>query len=149
LKVLIQRVLSADCLVDNQIVSSIKKGLLIFLGVCRGDDDLSSDYLVKKCAEIRLFSDDNDKLNLSVQDIQGEILLISQFTLCARTKKGRRPDFVDAEQPVIAEKIYLDFARKLKALGIIVKTGIFGADMKISLINDGPVTIIIEKKKDE
>jgi len=145
MKLVIQRVLEASCSVDGKIVSEIKQGLLIFLGVCEDYHPEDIEYFARKCLELRIFSDDYGKMNLSVKDIAGEILLISQFTLCAKTKRGRRPDFTSAAHPSQAEQAYIDFTKSLEILGTTPKLGIFATDMKISLINDGPVTIILER----
>ncbi|MDD3051793.1 MAG: D-aminoacyl-tRNA deacylase [Candidatus Cloacimonetes bacterium] len=145
MRLVVQRVLEASCSVNGEIVSEIKQGLLIFLGVCTDYNPQDIEYFARKCLELRIFCDELDKMNLSVKDINGEILLISQFTLCAKTKRGRRPDFTSAANADLAKKVYLDFSDALEKLGIIPKLGIFAANMKISLINDGPVTIILER----
>ena len=145
MRIVVQRVLEASCSVNGEIVSEIKQGLLIFLGVCTDYNPQDIEYFTRKCLELRIFCDEQDKMNLSVKDINGEILLISQFTLCGKTKRGRRQDFTSAANADLAKKVYLDFADALEKLGIIPKLGIFAADMKIFLINDGPVTIILER----
>ena len=145
MKLVIQRVSSASVLVDGKLVSEIAQGLLIFLGVSQQDDGSQIDWLAKKVSELRIFQDAEGKMNLSVQDMGGEVLLVSQFTLCADCRKGRRPDFTEAAKPDLAEKLYLDFAKKLAELNVSVKLGVFAAYMEVKLVNDGPVTIILEK----
>lgn len=145
MKAVIQVVKSANLKVDGEIISNIGKGLVVYLGVGQGDDREKADYLVKKICNMRIFVDDNDKMNLSVKDVLGEILLVSQFTLFANTSHGNRPDFLSAEKPEKANELYLYFKDKIKSENVQVKTGVFGADMKILQENDGPVTIIIER----
>ena len=137
--------MNASVEVEGKIVGKIGTGLLIFLGIGANDDGSEIPFLTKKVSELRIFSDKNGKMNLSLNDIKGEILLISQFTLYANTKRGRRPDFIDAAKPEKARELYHQFGIELENLGIHISKGIFGANMKISLINDGPVTIILEK----
>ena len=146
MKTVIQRVSSASVTVDNRCISAIQRGFLILLGV--EENDLSSDIqtLTQKISKLRIFADENDKMNLSIRDIGGEILLVSQFTLCAQTKHGNRPAFIKAMAPQIANDMYLAFGKSLESLGIPVKYGQFGAMMDVALVNDGPVTIIIESK---
>ena len=145
MKALIQRVKKASVTVDNKIVSSINQGLLVFLGVEKNDIEAQADYLAKKIANLRIFEDQNQKMNLSVSDIQGEILVVSQFTLAGDTSRGNRPGFENAAKPDIANQLYLYFSKQLTVYGIIVKNGIFQADMQVELINDGPVTFMLEK----
>ena len=145
MKALIQRVKKASVTVDNKIVSSINQGLLVFLGVEKNDIEAQADYLAKKIANLRIFEDQNQKMNLSVSDIQGEILVVSQFTLAGDTSRGNRPGFENAAKPDIANQLYLYFSKQLTEYGIIVKNGIFQADMQVELINDGPVTFMLEK----
>jgi len=145
MKALLQRVTSASVTVNGQQVSAIKSGLLIFLGVEKADDRTQADYLARKCLNLRIFEDQNHKMNLSVQDIAGEILVVSQFTLAGDTSRGNRPGFETAAAPQQAQPLYDYFCQCLKNSGLNIKTGIFQADMKVALINDGPVTFLLEK----
>ena len=145
MKCVIQRVTSSSVSVDGRIVGEIQKGFLILLGVAEGDTDADAEKLAKKISLMRVFEDSEGKMNLSVQDIGGEILVVSQFTLCADCKKGNRPSFVGAMRPEGATRLYELFMALLKDNGVKkVDHGIFGADMKVSLVNDGPVTIILD-----
>ena len=146
MKAVIQRVKSATLSVDGKEISTIGKGLCVYFGVECGDETSSADYLAKKIYNMRIFEDENGKMNKAVFDVGGEILLISQFTLCADTSGGNRPSFVGAEKPERANALYEYEAAKLKELGATVKMGVFGADMQILQHNDGPVTIILEKR---
>lgn len=147
MKAVIQRVTEADVSIDNETVGKINKGFLILLGVEKGDTSLDADKLVKKIPVLRIFEDENDKMNLSCLDIDGEMLVVSQFTLCADCSHGRRPSFTNSAPPNEANKLYEYFVSELKRAGVKkVDTGRFGADMKVSLINDGPVTIILDSK---
>ncbi len=145
MKILVQKVISASVTVNEQIVSEIKQGYLLFVGVEKEDDKSKADYLAKKVANFRIFTDENDKMNLSIQDVGGEILAVSQFTLAADLSRGNRPGFDTAAIPQIAEPLYEYFVKQLKSFNLQVKTGIFQADMKVSLINDGPCTFLLQK----
>ena len=145
MKIIVQRVKQAQVSIEGQVYSQIKQGLLLLVGVGPEDQAEDLDYAVKKLVNMRIFSDAEGKMNLSVKDIKGEILSISQFTLFADTKKGNRPAFTGAAKPDMAEAFYQDLNRKL-AKEIPVETGVFGADMQVELINDGPVTIILDTK---
>lgn len=143
----IQRVSSAKVEVDAKLVNAIEGGFLVLLGVAKGDNDEDLDWLAQKIVNLRVFSDTEGKMNLSIGDVNGEILLISQFTLLASTKKGNRPSYIHAEEPHLANIMYQKMADKLSLLiKKEVKRGVFGADMKVSLLNDGPVTIVIDTK---
>ena len=146
MKAVIQRVSSASVSVDNTQISSINNGFLILLGVQQGDDEKDLEYLVNKTAGMRIFKDDKQHMNLSIKDVNGEALVVSQFTLCADTHKGRRPSFIHAAPPKMAEQMYQQFCEQLKVAGVPVQTGKFGAMMGVSLINDGPVTIILDSR---
>lgn len=137
---LIQRVTHANVVIDQQLVGEIKQGIVLLLGVEKEDDESSADKLLHKVTNYRIFNDENDKMNLSLKDIQGELLVISQFTLAANTKKGMRPSFSSAATPDQAQALYNYFVEQAKLLGIKVATGVFAADMQVSLCNDGPVT---------
>jgi len=145
MRIVIQRVKSASVVVDNNIAGSINQGLLLFIGITHNDNQAKIDWCINKIINMRIFSDRDDKLNLSIKDINGSILAISQFTLYADTIKGNRPSFITAAPPTIALPLYEYFIQQLQLSGITTETGIFGADMQVSLTNDGPVTIIMEK----
>lgn len=147
MKVVIQRVKEASVNINDNLHSSIEQGLLLLVGIKESDSEQSLQKIAKKCVEMRIFEDENQKMNLSIQDIHGEILSVSQFTLYADCKKGRRPGFSQAASPVIATPLYDRFNEILKEYNINVKTGVFGADMKVSLLNDGPVTIILDSEE--
>ena len=144
MKLVIQRVSSASVSIDNKVKSQISSGLLILFGAKDGDNKSQLDWLVNKIANLRIFSDSKDKMNLSVQDIKGEVLVVSQFTLYADCQKGNRPSFTEAANPEVAQELYNLFVKKLQDLDIPTKTGEFGAKMDVQLTNDGPVTIILE-----
>ena len=145
MKLVIQRVLESKVLVNQKIVAQISHGLLVLVGFTANDTVNQVDYLVRKLLALRIFEDDAGKMNLSVNDIHGEILVVSQFTLYADTQKGNRPSFIQAAKPEIAIPLYESFIQKLKqSSDLVIQNGIFGADMKVHLINDGPVTIIME-----
>ena len=145
MKVLVQKVTSASVTVDGQIVSEITDGYLLLVGVEKGDDKSKTEYLAKKVANFRIFTDENDKMNLSVKDVKGEILAVSQFTLAADLSRGNRPGFDTAALPQDAEPLYEYFVEQLRSFDIPVKTGIFQADMKVALVNDGPCTFLLQK----
>lgn len=145
MRLLIQRVKEASVVVCGETVSSIKGGILAFLGIAAEDDGSQIDRLVKKITELRIFPDEEGKMNLSVKDVGGAILLVSQFTLCADTSRGRRPDFFTAAGPESAKLLFDRFTEALKKSGVEVQTGVFGAFMEVNLINDGPVTFMLER----
>lgn len=145
MRLVIQRVSNAKVEVSNKIIGQIEKGFLVLLGVGPEDTENIADYLVEKLCNLRVFEDENHKMNLSVKDIDGELLIVSQFTLYADCKKGNRPSFTNAAEPEKANELYKYFIEKCKNKVKIVEHGEFGADMKVSLLNDGPVTIILEK----
>ena len=148
MKAVIQRVTSASVTVEGEVVSSIDGGFLILLGVAQGDTERDAEVLAEKIANLRIFRDSEDKMNLSLLTTGGSALVVSQFTLCANCSHGRRPDFFGAAKPDTAEKLYEYFCERIKSAGISsVHKGVFGADMKVSLLNDGPVTIILDSKE--
>ena len=147
MKVVIQRVGYASVKIDGNIVGSIGKGFLVLLGVGREDNQDDIDYLVKKVTNLRVFEDENDKMNLALKDVGGKLLVISQFTLYADCSRGNRPGFTNAGEPSISKELYLKFVEECRKCDIEVETGEFGADMKVELLNDGPVTIIIDSKE--
>ncbi|MGI6432929.1 MAG: D-aminoacyl-tRNA deacylase [Sphaerochaetaceae bacterium] len=144
MKAVIQRVSSASVHVDQQLHSNIDGGLLVYLGVEKGDNEQTLQYMVHKCVNLRIFSDDKGKMNLSLLQKPLQMLVVSQFTLCASLKKGNRPSFDYAADPAVALHLYELFIQKIQLYGITVKTGVFGAHMHVSSVNDGPVTIIID-----
>ena len=147
MKVVIQRVSSASVTIDTKIVADIQKGLLVLVGIEDADNQEDIDWLVNKITNIRIFGDENEVMNLSVKDIDGEMIVVSQFTLHAATKKGNRPSYIKASKPEIAIPLYENFINQMESeLGKTVQSGVFGADMKVLLLNDGPVTIIIDSK---
>jgi D-tyrosyl-tRNA(Tyr) deacylase len=150
LKIVLQRVSSASVTIENKIVADIQKGLLILIGIEAADSQEDIDWLVGKITKVRIFEDENQVMNLSVKDIDGDIITVSQFTLHASTKKGNRPSYIKAAKPDVAIPLYENFVQQVeKELGKKIQTGVFGADMKVSLLNDGPVTIIIDSKNRE
>ena len=144
MRVIIQRVLKADCIVNKEIVSSIHHGMMILVGFTHTDSEKEIEQMALKIAKLRIFEDSNGKMNLSIQDVGGSILSISQFTLYANSKEGNRPSFIQAMNPKIASELYEKFNQKINSLGIPLVSGIFGADMKLDMICDGPVTIHLE-----
>lgn len=144
MKALIQRVTEASVTVSGEVIGEINQGLLVLLGVEKKDDEHSVDKMVERLLAYRVFSDEAGKMNLSVSDIRGELLVVSQFTLAADTKKGLRPGFSSAAAPDIAEQLYLSLLNKIKSRDVSVAAGKFGADMKVALVNDGPVTFMLE-----
>lgn len=147
MRAVIQRVKKASVTVDGKVTGEIGKGLLILFGAEENDTKEDFDYCLKKCVDLRIFADDEGKMNLSVKDIGGEILAVSQFTLLAQIKKGNRPGFTQAMNPKEAEKVYDEFCKACEsALGKETQKGVFGADMLVSLVNDGPVTIIVDSR---
>lgn len=145
MKALIQRVKSASVTIDGLLYSKIGQGLLVFLGVEKGDDKLNAEKLADKLSKLRIFEDENEKMNHSILDIEGEMLIVSQFTLCGDCKKGTRPSFDKSAPPQIANDLYEYFISQVKSFNIPVQTGKFGAMMDVELINDGPVTFMVEK----
>lgn len=144
MRIVLQRVTSAKVTVDEDVVGKINQGFLLLVGVKKGDTKAEADYLAKKVANMRLFEDEAGKMNLALAAVEGEILSISQFTLLANTKKGNRPSFVEAEDPTDANRLYEYFNEQLRAYALKVETGLFGADMAVESVNDGPVTIILD-----
>ena len=150
MKIVIQRVSEARVKVSNKIISEIKLGFLILLGVEKSDSKEDINWLVSKILNLRVFSDDEHKMNLSIKDINGEIIVVSQFTLHAKTKKGNRPSYINAANPEQAEPLYEEFISLLKNESTVsVQSGVFGANMQVDIVNDGPVTIIIDSKNKE
>ncbi len=150
MRAVIQRVSQASVTINNNMKSAINKGLLVLLGIEEADNEKDIEWLVKKIIQLRIFSDSEDKMNLSLQDIDGDILVISQFTLYASTKKGNRPSFINSAKPTIAIPLYEQFLKIMEiSLGREIHSGEFGEDMKVALINDGPVTVIIDSKNPE
>ena len=150
MKVVIQRVSSSSVTIDAKIVAEIQKGLMVLVGIEDSDTSEDISWLTSKIVNLRIFGDENDVMNLSVKEIDGDIIVVSQFTLHALTKKGNRPSYIKASKPEIAVPLYEEFVAQMqKNLGRKVQTGVFGADMKVALLNDGPVTIIMDSKNRE
>jgi D-tyrosyl-tRNA(Tyr) deacylase len=150
LKTVIQRVSSASVTIDSKIVAQIQQGLLVLIGIEDADSQEDIVWLSQKIANLRIFADSNEVMNLSVKDVDGDVIVVSQFTLQASTKKGNRPSYIKAAKPEIAIPLYEQFVKQIEIeLGKKVQTGVFGADMKVALINDGPVTILIDSKNKE
>lgn len=145
MRLVVQRVKNAKVEVEGKTVGQIEKGFLVLLGVTHNDTKVEADYLVKKLCNLRVFEDENDKMNLALKNVNGELLIISQFTLYGDCSQGNRPSFINAAKPDIAEPLYEYFCEECEKNSIHVEKGIFGADMKVSLLNDGPVTILLEK----
>ncbi len=146
MKILIQRVKKASVIIDKELYSSIKQGILAFVGIEKGDTKEDVQKLAKKITNLRIFPDENDKMNRSLIDINGEMLIVSQFTLCGDCKKGTRPSFDKSALPVVANELYENFIAEIKSYGIKTANGSFGAMMEVELINDGPVTFMLETK---
>lgn len=150
MKTVIQRVSQCSVTIDSKIIAEIQKGLLVFVGIEDADNQEDINWLTAKIANIRIFGDENDVMNLSVKEVSGEIIVVSQFTLQASTKKGNRPSYIKASKPEVAIPMYESFVQQLEVeLGKKVQTGVFGADMKVALLNDGPVTIVMDSKNKE
>ncbi len=149
MRVLIQRVSEAQVSIENQEHGSIQRGLVLLVGIGNTDQEEDADWLIRKITQMRIFNDSEGKMNLSIQDIGGDLLVISQFTLHAATRKGNRPSFIDAAKPELAIPLYEYFIKGLKVSQLNVETGVFGADMQVQLTNDGPVTIWIDSKNKE
>lgn len=147
MRAVIQRVSRASVTVENEIIGSIADGLLVLLGVEKEDTESDADFLIAKTIGLRIFSDDEDKMNLSLEDVKGEMLVVSQFTLLGDARKGRRPSFIRAASPDEGNRLYEYFVQQTKTRGISVATGQFQTDMKVELVNDGPVTILLDSKK--
>ena len=147
MKVVLQRVTSASVEVDGQIVGQIQHGLMVLLGIAKGDDESDIRYLIDKIRDLRIFSDEQGKMNRSLSDVGGAVLLVSQFTLVGRTSNGRRPSFDEAAPPDLAKRLYEQVAGDLRAAGTQVETGVFGAHMRVALVNDGPVTFVLDSRE--
>jgi D-tyrosyl-tRNA(Tyr) deacylase len=147
MRAVVQRVTRASVAVDGETVGQIKRGLLVFLGVEVGDEKADLDYLVGKITGLRVFEDVDGKMNLSLLDTQGSLLVISQFTLLGDVKKGKRPSFVRAAKPELARRLYQEFIEACHGINVPVQTGIFQAEMAVELVNDGPVTILLDSRK--
>lgn len=147
MRVILQRVKNASVKVEGKIVGEIQQGYLLLVGITNDDDKAVISKIAKKCVDLRIFEDEEGKMNKGIQDVDGKILSISQFTLYADCRRGRRPGFTDAARPEIAKPLYEAFNVEIESYGIHVETGIFGADMKVELLNDGPVTIILDSKE--
>lgn len=149
MRALVQRVSEASVTVNGEVTGRIGRGFLVLLGVAASDEASDLDYISKKLPGLRVFEDEAGKMNLSVHDVKGELLVVSQFTLIADTRKGNRPSFIDAARPEKAVPMYEELVRRLRAVGLKVETGVFGADMKVRLLNDGPVTILLDSREKE
>ena len=147
MRAVVQRVTRASVTVENQTVGAIERGFLVLLGVERGDGKADAEYIAEKCAGLRVFEDEAGMFNRSLQDVGGAVLLVSQFTLCGDARKGRRPSFTQAEAPEAAERLFMACRERLLALGVLVETGRFRTHMEVSLVNDGPVTILLDSRR--
>ena len=147
MRAVVQRVSSSKVTVDGNVTGEIKKGLLVLLGVTHEDTSKDVDYIIDKVLNLRVFEDENEKMNLSLKDVEGELLVVSQFTLYGDCRKGRRPSFSTAARPELATKLYEEFIEKSRKEGIVTQTGQFGAHMMVDLTNDGPVTILLESNR--
>jgi len=147
MRAIVQRVNHSNVEVDGKNIAEIDGGLLVFLGIGNEDNEVDLNYLVEKVMGLRIFEDDNGKMNLSLLDVKGELLVVSQFTLYGDVRKGKRPNFTSSAGPQVAEKMYMDFIEKCRKYDIKVEEGKFGADMKVNIENDGPVTILLDSKK--
>ena len=147
MRAVVQRVLNASVCVDNEIIGKIDKGFVVLVGVGKEDNESDMQYLADKIMSLRVFEDENEKMNLSLKDVGGELLVISQFTLYGDCRKGRRPSFDSAQEPAYAKELYEKMCDYFEKSGIYTQTGKFAADMKVSLINDGPVTLMLDSKK--
>ena len=148
MRAVVQKVSSSKVTVDEEVIGQINHGLLVLLGVTHDDTSKDVDYMVDKVTNLRIFEDAEGKMNLSLKDVGGEVLAVSQFTLYGDARRGRRPSFSDAARPEVANPLYEEFVKKIRDLGINVGTGKFGAHMMVDLTNDGPVTILLESKKE-
>ncbi len=146
MRAVVQRVSRASVCVDGQVVGAIGPGLLVLLGIAEGDTEAEARWLAHKAANLRIFADANEKMNLSVKDVGGAILAVSQFTLIANTRKGFRPSFVSAAPPEVAAPLVASFVAGVRSEAVPIETGVFGAHMQVDLVNDGPVTILLEKE---
>ncbi len=147
MRAVLQRVQSAQVFVDGRLTGKIGKGLLVFVGVGKGDDDGDISYMVSKIPDLRIFEDTSGKFNLSLREVNGEMLIVSQFTLYGDCKKGRRPSFTEAEEPAVSKPLYERLIHRLREQGVPVETGEFQAKMEVHLVNDGPVTLVLDSKK--
>ena len=147
MRAVVQRVSEASVMVGGQTVGAIRQGLMVLLGVARGDTSGDAVYLAEKTCGLRIFEDQQGKMNRSVEDISGSVLVVSQFTLLGDCRKGRRPGFTDAAEPELADKLYEEYVSLLRQRGITVATGVFRAEMKVGLVNDGPVTMLLDSRK--
>lgn len=145
MKLVIQRVKQAQVKVDEKIVGKIDRGFLVLVGITHEDTEKEADYLARKLCHLRVFEDEQEKMNLSIKDVSGKLLIVSQFTLYADCEQGNRPSFINAAKPDMAKRLYEYFIKKCKEEEIEIETGVFGAHMEVSLMNDGPVTIVMEK----